>query len=91
MKRYLVFAYQDYYPEGGWDDLNGSFDTFEEANTHLDHLLDGLKKGYVVDLVTGQKLVNGKGERDDPYRQIETLQTIIEGLHAIMRREGWQT
>lgn len=26
-KRYLVFAGYDYYPEGGWGDFQGSFDT----------------------------------------------------------------
>lgn len=26
-----------------------------------------------------------------PYRQIETLKTIIRDLHVIMRREGWQS
>lgn len=29
MKRYLVFAFDSYYPAGGWDDFRGMFD--EEA------------------------------------------------------------
>lgn len=32
MKRYLVFSGNRYYPDGGWDDFQGSFDTAEEAN-----------------------------------------------------------
>ncbi len=31
MKRYLLFAGEQYYPLGGWDDLKGSFDTVEAA------------------------------------------------------------
>lgn len=30
MKRFLVFAYMDYYPEGGLNDLRGDFD-FDEG------------------------------------------------------------
>lgn len=31
-KRYLVFLFDGYYPNGGWDDMRGSFDTIEEAS-----------------------------------------------------------
>lgn len=31
MKRYLVFKGSDYYPNGGWEDFSGDFDTIEEA------------------------------------------------------------
>lgn len=31
MKRYLLFAGEDYYPVGGWDDFIGSFDSLGEA------------------------------------------------------------
>lgn len=31
LKRYLVFDFPDYYPGGGWQDFEGSFDTLEEA------------------------------------------------------------
>jgi len=30
MKRYLLFTGNDYYPEGGWGDFGGDFDTIEE-------------------------------------------------------------
>lgn len=33
MKRYLVFSNGGYYPNGGWGDFKGSFDTLEEAIT----------------------------------------------------------
>lgn len=29
--RYFVFAYDTYYPLGGWNDFKGAFDTLEEA------------------------------------------------------------
>jgi hypothetical protein len=31
MKRYLLFAFDKYYPKGGWEDFIGSFDTIEEC------------------------------------------------------------
>jgi hypothetical protein len=31
LKRFLVFAGDDYYPSGGWGDFRGSYDTLEEA------------------------------------------------------------
>lgn len=34
MRRYLLFAFAQYYPCGGWSDFEGSFDTVEEARQH---------------------------------------------------------
>lgn len=31
MKRYAVFAGEQYYPCGGWGDYQGSYDTHDEA------------------------------------------------------------
>ena len=31
MKRYLLFAGEQYYPHGGWCDFKDSFDSLEEA------------------------------------------------------------
>lgn len=31
MKRYLLFASQCFYSDGGWDDFKGSFDRVEDA------------------------------------------------------------
>ena len=30
--RFLAFAFTDYYPEGGWFDFIGAFDTIEDAS-----------------------------------------------------------
>jgi len=51
LKRYLVFAYDNYYPAGGWGDFMGSFDTIEEAITKLEkHYYDNCD---VIDTTTG--------------------------------------
>ena len=31
MKRYLLFAFSGYYPEGGWNDLQGDYGTLKKA------------------------------------------------------------
>ena len=33
MKKYLLFTFLNYYPEGGMQDFRGSFDTLEEAES----------------------------------------------------------
>jgi hypothetical protein len=34
-----VFGYADYYPAGGWNDFQGSFDTLEEVRAEVDKQL----------------------------------------------------
>jgi hypothetical protein len=53
MKRFLVFSGPTYYPGGGWDDLTGSFDTFEQAKNSL--VLEWGDWAHIVDLETGEK------------------------------------
>lgn len=31
MERYLLFAFDSYYPQGGWTDFINSFDSLDEA------------------------------------------------------------
>ena len=54
MKRYLLFAFDDYYPTGGWNDFRGSFDTAIEA------FVDGANWPYenkqVIDSATGREI-----------------------------------
>lgn len=60
MKRYLLFAYDNYYPWGGWDDLIGGFDEADEATregvrlTTDIRLSKRLNRYCVVDKETGQ-------------------------------------
>jgi hypothetical protein len=55
MKRYLLFAGDQYYPSGGWRDFRGSFATSEEA---VKHVADWLRVDWwhVVDGATGALL-----------------------------------
>lgn len=46
MKRYMLFAASNYYPEGGWDDFVAAFDSVEEARTHLQDKIDLSNDGY---------------------------------------------
>lgn len=54
MKRYLLFTYNFYYPEGGWKDFRGSFDTKKEA--HIFMKTDEYQLDYynLVDIQTGE-------------------------------------
>jgi hypothetical protein len=49
-KRFLAFAGDQYYPDGGWRDFRGSSDNFEEAVK----LIKGRDWGHVVDGFTGE-------------------------------------
>jgi hypothetical protein len=54
VKRYATFAYDCYYPTGGWSDFRGAFDTPEEARAHLATLGYDIKE--VIDLHTGEEV-----------------------------------
>jgi hypothetical protein len=42
LKKYLLFAFNDYYPNGGMNDFKGSFD-------NLDAVLERVKKDYSLE------------------------------------------
>lgn len=52
MKRYLLFAGDDYYPGGGWDDFMGSFDTIEECQAFGTDTKRGFDWYQIVDTTT---------------------------------------
>lgn len=58
MKRYFVFAYDNYYPSGGWNDFQDSFETFEQAQQFSTSLTDNkiFDRAHVVDIVTGNTI-----------------------------------
>ena len=65
MKRYLVFSYPQFYPNGGWGDLAGRFDNTEEAIVFARRqgaeLLstwgsNGLYTVQIIDAETGEKV-----------------------------------
>ena len=50
MKRYLLFATAQYYPNGGWDDFKGNFDTREEAEKEgKERLENGMDYYQIID------------------------------------------
>jgi hypothetical protein len=57
IKRYWLFAGEDYYARGGIHDLEGSFDSAAEAEAEAQKL-ESDKWYHVVDITTGQ-IVSG--------------------------------
>jgi hypothetical protein len=61
-KRYIVFAYNQYYPSGGWNDYQGSYETVDEAKAAAKNLREGnfalhgweYEYTQIVDLETGR-------------------------------------
>lgn len=55
MKTYLVFAFEGYYPVGGWGDFYSSYETLEEAKRAC-KCLEGVGdiSTHVVDVRTGE-------------------------------------
>lgn len=66
MKLYLVFAFDGYYPAGGWSDIitgkHSDGDTYEAVTTDKD---------FAIDVAQRRKLF-----RDDPYTAGEYAQVI---------------
>lgn len=54
-KRFLVFAYDMYYPGGGWNDLLGSTDTLEDARKLYLSVESRGSLGEIVDIETGEQ------------------------------------
>jgi len=49
MKPYLLFYGMTYYPNGGWEDFQGSFDTLEEAKAAVPAIGQGYPGwGHIV-------------------------------------------
>lgn len=71
IKRYLIFAYGQYYPSGGWSDFKESYDSLEDAQTAFSQMLkdselvpayNRCEYGEIVDSETGEYV-----DRRDPY------------------------
>lgn len=61
MRRYLAFAFGDFYPSGGMQDLVGSYDNLDDAKERLNNVEwggfhDDHGNGHVFDTQT-QKIV----------------------------------
>lgn len=56
MKRYLVFAGDDYYPSGGWNDFRDDFDDIDAAKTEARRLLSRYSWVQLIDLVTKEDI-----------------------------------
>lgn len=56
VKRYVVFAYCNYYPSGGWSDHVGSYDTLEQAQQAAEkaRVVDRHDYTDIIDLLTGE-------------------------------------
>lgn len=54
MNRFLLFAGDTYYPSGGWNDLEGNFETLERAEAAAEELDPDW--WHIVDLETGEKV-----------------------------------
>lgn len=52
VKRFVLFAGEQYYPSGGWEDYDSSFDTLEEAKTRAQEVTSDWRD--IVDLETGE-------------------------------------
>ena len=52
MKRFLLFAFTDYYPQGGMNDFEESFETLEGAKDYYlsDKVSSNLESCHVYDL-----------------------------------------
>jgi len=54
MKRFLVFAYEQHYPVGGMGDLQGEFDTLEQAEAEAKAIKHDWDETEVFDTQTGE-------------------------------------
>ena len=56
MNRFLLFAGDTYYPSGGWRDLEGNFETLEQAEAAAEELDPDW--WHIVDMESGESVKN---------------------------------
>ena len=54
-KRFLCFAFCEYYPVGGMEDMSDSFDNLENAINHLKDDLNDYR--YIYDRIEGKTII----------------------------------
>lgn len=58
MKRYLLFAFENYEQRGGWEDFQESFDDLDTVKEHMETLHEltdqRIDSGQVVDMQTSK-------------------------------------
>lgn len=61
VKRYLVFASQDYYPLGGWSDFHSSHDSIEGAREALAAIDEYDRRIFqIIDSTTGDAVTHSE-------------------------------
>lgn len=60
MKNFLLFAGCSFYPDGGWIDYRGSFDTQDEAIEYAKKLEASVDWWHVVNLLLQSIVAEGK-------------------------------
>lgn len=78
MKRFLLFAGREYYPQGGWNDLIGSYDTALEADAKLLAMIREQDAFLVTDwyqVVDIEIGVIASGDRDELLKTWKTFHT----------------
>jgi hypothetical protein len=72
MKRYLLFAYDHYYPQGGMDDCIAIFNSFEECMKELKGYYSSYDYYQILDtkdMRTYSYKFNGEYDTYEEYRQ----------------------
>jgi len=52
LKRFLVFGYDHYYPAGGMEDVQATFETFDEAFDYVENSEDRYNEYEIFDTMT---------------------------------------
>jgi len=62
--RYLIFAFDSYYPSGGFDDFQFGFNIIDEFKENLKYYKNNHEKWYIVDLTKSHLNMTIIGEFD---------------------------
>ncbi len=77
-KRYMVFTALHYYPDGGLQDVVGSYDTLEEAETHLNSL-DDEYNGSIFDRIEGiEHIYHLEAENERLTEKVGQVEPVFE-------------
>jgi Fe-S cluster assembly ATPase SufC len=92
MKRYLLFAFRDYYPHGGMEDLYNCYNSIEEIKKGIEMVLtegDDRYNIHILDIKTMQytdtyDMLAFYDENEDSILDIDALKIISSGINKFM-------
>ena len=87
MKQYILFAFWNYYPSGGMDDMIDSFDTLQEAEDRIKELRDHYEEYQIFDTLS-KRIMKQRDEKRMAHIYVIMKDTLIDLMNRDLTDNG---